>query len=94
MHRTDIDDDGTDILAGTSIPSSGPPLGPTVIPFPRDRSAAGLANEGTEAASVPSPFESLGSATQAVVMRLANKRLRIKVLVAEAGREGSTRDES
>ncbi len=94
MRRTDTENDRGESLAGPSPSVAGPPSGQTVIPFPRDRSAIGLANEGTEAASVPSPFESLGSATQAVVMRLANKRIRIKVLVADAGREESTRDES
>lgn len=32
MRRTDIDDDGAKILAGTSAPSSGPPLGQPLKP--------------------------------------------------------------
>lgn len=82
MRRTDIDDDGTDILGGTSVPSSGPPLGPTVLKFPcrADRAASGRSAAGGDPPSSPATFESLGSATQAVVMRLANKRIRIKVL--------------
>ena len=62
--------------------SSQPPHGASqIIPFPQSRSAAISASAaGGEPPSSPAPFESLGSATQAVVMRLANKRLRIKVL--------------
>ena len=74
MRRTDIDDDGAKILAGTRAPSSGPPLGPTVIQFPRS-SAAALAAEGSEgadvsSASASSTFVSLGAVTHAVVLRL------------------------
>ncbi|TAX46173.1 hypothetical protein ELI02_30090 (plasmid) [Rhizobium leguminosarum] len=59
---------------------SGPP-GPTaVIPFRRaDTSAAPGSAAGGDPPSPPANFESLGSATQAVVMRLANKRIRIRV---------------
>ncbi|MCZ3377453.1 hypothetical protein JJQ51_16005 [Rhizobium sp. AG207R] len=95
MHRKDDDRDEGENLAGLSpfVAGSDRRLN-AVIPFPRDRSAIGLANEGTEAASVPSPFIPLGNATAAVVMRLSKQFPRIKVLVADAGREESTRDES
>lgn len=89
MHRTETDDDGTKILAGTSIPSSGPPLGPTVIPFPsRDRAAASsdLA-AGGDPPSPPASFISLGSATAAVVMRLSTQFPRFKMLTQTTGEE-------
>ena len=94
MHRRDDEKDQGERLAGLSPLVSGPPRGQTVIPFRRSRSAAGSANEGTEAASVPSPFIPLGNATAAVVMRLSKQFPRIKVLVADTGREGDIRDES
>ena len=86
MHRTDTDEkDGGDRLAGLSPAVSGPP-GPTVIPFRRANSAAASGSAaGGDPPSSPATFESLGSATQAVVMRLANKRLRLKVLVQTPG---------
>lgn len=95
MRRTDIDDDGADILAGTSVPSSGPPLGPTVIPFRRaDTSAASVGSAAAgDPPSSPASFESLGSATQAVVMRLANKRIRIRV-TGPGALGGEDRDQS
>lgn len=96
MHRTDIDDDGANTLAGETAPSSGPPLGPTVIPFPRDRRDASVdLAAGGDPPSSPAPFESLGAATQAVVMRLANKRIRVNVLVSTpGGEEEQGRDQS
>ncbi|TBY90453.1 hypothetical protein E0H40_12745 [Rhizobium leguminosarum bv. viciae] len=59
---------------------SGPP-GPTaVIPFHRaDTSAASGSAAGGDPPSPPANFERLGSVTQAVVMRLANNRIRIRV---------------
>ncbi len=95
MRRTDIDDDGADILAGTSVPSSGPPLGPTVISFRRaDTSAASVGSAaGGDPPSPPANFESLGAATQAVVMRLANKRIRIRV-TGPGALGGEDRDQS
>lgn len=78
MRRTDTDDDEADILAGTSVPSSGPPLGPTVLKFRRATVPPSPAAEASPP-EASAPFESLGYATQAVVMRLANKRIRIRV---------------
>ena len=77
-----------------SASSKPPHRASQIIPFPRDRSAIGLANEGAEAASVPSPFIPLGNATAAVVMRLSKQFPRIKVLVADTGRGEDIRDES
>lgn len=89
MRRTDIDDDGAKILAGTSAPSSGPPLGPTVIKFPRS-SAAALAAEGSEGAGVSSAsassFVLLSVPVHAVLMRLQGRFPRVQVL-AGAPRE-------
>ena len=83
--RTDIERDeancfphAADELSASSQP---PHRASQVVPFPQSRSAAISASAaGGEPPSSPAPFGSLGSATQAVVMRLANKRLRIKVL--------------
>lgn len=91
MRRTEIDDDGADILAGASVPSSGPPLGPTVLPFRRaDTSASFVSAAGGDPPSPPAP-PSIGSLTQAVMLRLANKRIRIRV--AGPGREEDDRDQ-
>jgi hypothetical protein len=53
-----------------------------IIPFPRPHIAASVGlGAGDDPLSSPASFESLGAVTQAVVMRLANKRLRLKVQV-------------
>ncbi len=90
MRRTEIEDDGADILAGTSVPSSGPPLGPTVIPFRRADTSAASGFAGDDTPPVSSP-PSIGSLTQAVLLRVANKRVRIRV--AGPGREEDDRDQ-
>ncbi len=90
-----IDDkkDGGDRLAGLSPAVSGPP-GPTVIPLRRaDTSAASGSAAGGDPPSPPANFESLGAATQAVVMRLANKRIRIRV-TGPGALGGEDRDQS
>ncbi|TAV98477.1 hypothetical protein ELI24_08805 [Rhizobium ruizarguesonis] len=80
MHRTDTENDKGESLAGPSPFVAGPPSGHAVIPFRRaDTSAASGSAAGGDPPSPPANFESLGSATQAVVMRLANKRIRIRV---------------
>nr|AOO88623.1 hypothetical protein [Rhizobium leguminosarum bv. trifolii] len=82
MHRTDTENDKGESLAGPSPFVAGPPSGHAVIPFTRraDTSAALVGSAaGGDPPSPPANFESLGSATQAVVMRLANKRIRIRV---------------
>lgn len=81
MHRRDDEKDQGRGLAGLSPLVSGPP-GPTaVIPFRRADTSAALVGSaaGGDPPSPPANFQSLGSATQAVVMRLANKRIRIRV---------------
>lgn len=80
MHRTDTENDKGESLAGPSPFVAGPPSGHAVIPFRKaDTSAASGFAAGGDPPSPPANFESLGSATQAVVMRLANKRIRIRV---------------
>ncbi|TBZ81391.1 hypothetical protein E0H61_14715 [Rhizobium leguminosarum bv. viciae] len=80
MRRTDAENDKGESLAGPSPFVAGPPSGHAVIPFRRaDTSAASGSAAGGDPPSPPANFESLGSATQAVVMRLANKRVRIRV---------------
>lgn len=97
MRRTGIDDDGASTLAGAPAPSSGPPLGPTVIKFPRRTEAA--ASEGSAGCSETSsehPFIPLGTAVSAVVLRVGNSRLRVQALVPStvgAGGKDGTRDD-
>ncbi|MFK0273679.1 hypothetical protein ACIQUG_08385 [Ensifer sp. NPDC090286] len=71
MHCTGITSDGEDGAAPTAAGPSN------VIPF-REAAAAAL---GLAAGDDPlsSPAIPLGSAVQAVVMRLANKRIRLRV---------------
>lgn len=92
MRRTDIENDKGESLAGPSPFVAGPPPGHAVIPFRRpDTSAAFGSAAGGDPPSPPASFQELGSLTQAVVMRLANKRIRIKVLAP--AREEDGRDE-
>lgn len=77
--RTDFDGDGSpDANQGNSLSTSGVLRLDTVVPFSRKTSAAldGLAAGGDP---LSSPAIPLGSAVQAVVMRLANKRIRLRV---------------
>ncbi|QIG67311.1 hypothetical protein EVB37_075 [Rhizobium phage RHph_TM3_3_3] len=89
MRRTDIDDDREESLAGPSPSVVGPDRRlDAVIPFRR----ASVPPRPAAEASPPeasAPFQDLGSVTQAVVMRLANKRIRIRV--AGPGREEDDR---
>lgn len=80
MHRRDDEKDQGPGLAGLSPLVSGPP-GPTVIQFPRraHTAAFGGSAAGGDPPSSPASFESLGSVTQAVVLRVANNRVRLKV---------------
>ncbi|KQV28129.1 hypothetical protein ASC97_07215 [Rhizobium sp. Root1203] len=83
MHRTDDEHDRGESLAGPSPSVVGPPREQTVIPFRRTSSAAVPGSAaGGDPPSPPASFQDLGSVTQAVVMRLANKRIRLKVLRA------------
>ena len=79
MGRTSETDvrDGGENLPGLLPSVSGPPDGPTVIPFRKTAAATvGLA-AGDDPSS--SPAIPLGSAVQAVVLKLANKRIRLRV---------------
>ncbi|RKD68999.1 hypothetical protein BJ928_104137 [Rhizobium sp. WW_1] len=78
MHRTDDQKDGGNRLAGLSPAVSGPP-GPTVIPFPQDRSPPVLQRREPTPHRLPPPVP-LGIAVAAVVMKLQSARPRIKVL--------------
>jgi len=79
MSRIDIENGEADTLAGSPASPFGPPSGPTaVIPF-RPRSAASSGSVADGNPPLPSAFHSLGMLTQAVVLRTANKRLRLKV---------------
>lgn len=93
MRRTDTENDKGESLAGPSPFVAGPPPGHAVIPFRRADTSAALAGSaaGGDPPSPPASFEDLGSVTQAVVMRLANKRIRIRV--AGLGREEDDRDQ-
>ncbi|ASP98541.1 hypothetical protein CN138_09305 [Sinorhizobium meliloti] len=84
--RTGITSDGEDGAVGAA---AGPSR---VFPF-RRTTAATAATSGPAAGDAPSssPAISLGDAVQAVVMRLANKRIRLRV--AGPGREEDDRDQ-
>jgi hypothetical protein len=81
MRRTDTENDRGESLAGPSPSVAGPPSGQTVIPFRRASSAAVSGSAaGGDPPSPPAP--SIGSLAQAIVLRTANKRFRLKVLRA------------
>ncbi|NTG86173.1 hypothetical protein G6L15_08440 [Agrobacterium rhizogenes] len=82
MRRIEDNQGGDDGLAGPSISTHGPPREQTVIPFPRDRRAASvdLAAAG-DPRQDPAAFIPLGQAVSAVVMRVRNSRLKVKVQV-------------
>ncbi|MEQ1407745.1 hypothetical protein ABK249_22760 [Neorhizobium sp. Rsf11] len=88
MHRRDDDHDEGERLAGLSPFVAGPPSGQSVIPFRRANPPRPAA--GGDPSSPPAPFESLGSVTQAVVLRLANDAVRLKVLAAGPREEEET----
>jgi hypothetical protein len=77
--RTDIDGEGrSDANQGSSLSGSGRRLD-AVIPIRRAETSALFGpSAGGDPHSPPAPH-SLGALTQAVVMRLANKRVRIRV---------------
>lgn len=91
MRRTDIDDDGAEILPGTSAPSSGPPLGPTVIAFRRANPPPRrpVADDTPPVSSAP--FQPLGEAVAAVVVRLRGGFPKVKVLAAGPREEAKDR---
>ena len=65
-----------------SASSQPPHRASHVIPFPQSRSAAisASAAAGSQSPREPAAFIQLGDATQALVMRLANKRVRLRML--------------
>ncbi len=81
MHKSEIDGEntGTDANQADALSRSAA-RGPSVIPFPRKADLAAsdrfAADEDPLSSSAP---HSLGMLTQAVVLRTANKRLRLKV---------------
>lgn len=80
MRRTDTDGEGNSDANQSASLSGGPPLGPKIISFPRQPSSA--ASGGLVAGGDPMPppahFVRLGD-VQAVVLRLKDNRLRLKV---------------
>jgi hypothetical protein len=82
--RTGITSDGEDGAAPTA---AGPSQ---VFPFRRGSAANPASAAGDVTSSSPAPIP-LGVAVQAVVMRLANKRVRLRV--AGPGREEDDRDQ-
>ncbi len=86
MRRTDTENDKGERLAGPSPFVVGPPSGHAVIPFRRaETSALSGSAAGGDPPSPPANFEPLGDAVSAVVLRIRNSRLRIRV--AGPGRE-------
>lgn len=88
MRRTDIDGEGsTDANRDGSLSGSGRRLN-AVIQFPcrPSTAASGGLVAGGDPSPPPAPFDRLGGNVQAVVLRLKDNRVRIKVL-APAGDE-------
>ncbi len=89
MRRIDINGDGeAQGPCGAHLPAvSRSAAGETVIPFPRDRAAA--SSDLAAAGDPPSDpaatnFVPLGDAVLPVVLRLANKRILVKLAPAPA----------
>lgn len=82
-------------LAGPKPSVVGPPSGHAVIPFPfRSARSSSVTVAGGDPPSSPAPFESLGTAAQAVVMKLANKQVRLSVWrIVPAREDGDGRDD-
>lgn len=80
MHRTDDKEDGGDRLAGPS--PAVLPVRPGSTEFQNRRTDPPLLSGSTAGdltSGSPAPFIELGSAVQAVVLKLANSRVRIRV---------------
>lgn len=87
MRRTDIESGRGQDLAGPSPSAVGSDRRlDAVIPFTRRATVPPSPAAEASPPEASAPFESLGSATQAVLLRVANKRVRIRVL-AQASRE-------
>lgn len=89
MRRTDIDGEGrTDANQGNSLSGSGFRRLDTVIPIRRaETSALFGSSAGGDPHSPPAPFEPLSDAVSAVVLRIRNSRLRLKVAGSGAREE-------
>jgi hypothetical protein len=74
-----------------SASSPGRRIGGPVIPFTRRATVPPSPAAEASPPEASAPFEDLGSVTQAVVMRLANKRIRIRV--AGPGARENDRDQ-
>jgi hypothetical protein len=75
MHRSIHSADGeTEVLAGSPASPSGPPLGPTVIPFPLPCRTAALAWE-EEAGELDEDVFDLGSLAVRLVGNFSKPRL-------------------
>ena len=91
--RTDIERDEANRFphAADELSASSQPPHPAsqIIPFPQSRSAAisASAAAGDPRPREPAAFIQLGDATQALIMRLANKRIRLRMLVPTMGGE-------
>jgi len=70
--------------AADELSASSQPPHPAsqIIPFPQSRSAAisASAAAGDPRPREPAAFIQIGDATQALIMRLANKRIRLRML--------------
>jgi len=82
--RTDFDGEGsTDANQGNSLSGSGFRRLDSVVPFPRrDASRSAFVSAAEVSPPEASAPPSLGSLTQAVVLRLANKRIRVQALTS------------
>lgn len=75
---TDGEDAGTDANQASALPRSAA-CGPTKIPTRAKTAASSGSEAGDDPPSPPAPFIPLGRAVSAVVMRIENSRLRLKV---------------
>lgn len=84
MHRIDDKKDGGDRLAGLSPAVSGPPGPTSVIQFRRGNPPPAPAAE-VSPPEASAHFLPIGPVTQAVVMRLKDNRVRLRVLAPATG---------
>lgn len=86
--KTDIagDGDSRDANQAVSITAAPPPGQTEIHPRRTDPPLLSGSTAGDLASGSPAPFIELGSAVQAVVLRLANSRFHLRVL-SQAGEE-------
>lgn len=95
MHRSNTDGEGagTDANQASALPRSAA-CGPTEFhPRRTDPPLLSGSTAGDLTSGSPAPFVELGSAVQAVVLRLANSRIRLRVLSPDRWEEGDDREE-